>query len=97
MSGLYSFLLCLQGVLVVVDNTFMSPYFQRPLELGADIVIESISKYINGNTFSWLLPGSNSYVHVHTLDKNVSGKLHLLHCVPSMTCNGSQTLILATK
>ncbi|ERS96002.1 cystathionine gamma-lyase [Sporothrix schenckii 1099-18] len=38
------------GVLVVVDNTFMSPYLQNPLELGADIVVHSVTKYINGHS-----------------------------------------------
>jgi len=38
------------GALVVVDNTFMSPVLQTPLELGADIVIHSLTKYINGHT-----------------------------------------------
>jgi cystathionine gamma-lyase len=38
------------GTLVVVDNTFMTPYLQRPLDLGADIVVHSITKYINGHT-----------------------------------------------
>src|SRR5688572_6537100 len=37
---------------VVVDNTFMSPYFQRPLELGADIVVHSTTKYLNGHSDS---------------------------------------------
>lgn len=37
------------GILLSVDNTFASPYNQRPLELGADIVIESLTKYINGH------------------------------------------------
>lgn len=36
-------------LLLVVDNTFLSPYFQRPLELGADIVMHSTSKYLNGH------------------------------------------------
>jgi cystathionine gamma-lyase len=36
--------------LLAVDNTFMSPYFQRPLELGADIVMHSTTKYINGHS-----------------------------------------------
>ena len=36
--------------LTVVDNTFMSPYFQRPLELGADIVMHSTTKFINGHS-----------------------------------------------
>lgn len=35
---------------VVVDNTFMSPYFQNPLDLGADIVVHSLTKYINGHS-----------------------------------------------
>lgn len=39
-----------RGVLVAVDNTFMSPYFQRPLELGADFVVHSSTKYINGHS-----------------------------------------------
>lgn len=37
-------------VMTVVDNTFMSPYFQRPIELGADIVVHSLTKYINGHS-----------------------------------------------
>jgi cystathionine gamma-lyase/cystathionine beta-lyase/cystathionine gamma-lyase/homocysteine desulfhydrase len=37
-------------VLLAVDNTFMSPYFQHPLELGADIVIHSTTKYLNGHS-----------------------------------------------
>lgn len=36
-------------ILLVVDNTFMSPYCQQPLKLGADIVVHSITKYINGH------------------------------------------------
>jgi cystathionine beta-lyase/cystathionine gamma-synthase len=39
-----------RGVLLAVDNTFMSPYLQRPLELGADIVIHSTTKYLNGHS-----------------------------------------------
>ena len=35
---------------VVVDNTFMSPYFQNPLELGADFVVHSTTKFINGHS-----------------------------------------------
>ncbi|MCD8173673.1 MAG: PLP-dependent aspartate aminotransferase family protein [Alistipes sp.] len=39
-----------KGVLVVVDNTFLSPYFQRPLALGADVVVHSSTKYIGGHS-----------------------------------------------
>ncbi|KAK5987347.1 Cystathionine gamma-lyase [Cladobotryum mycophilum] len=38
------------GILVVVDNTFLSPYVQTPLDLGADIVVHSVTKYINGHS-----------------------------------------------
>ncbi|HET6283830.1 MAG TPA: PLP-dependent aspartate aminotransferase family protein [Polyangia bacterium] len=37
-------------VLLVVDNTFMTPYFQRPLQLGADLVVHSTTKYLNGHS-----------------------------------------------
>ena len=38
------------GLLVVVDNTFASPMLQRPLELGADLVVHSATKYLNGHS-----------------------------------------------
>ncbi|WP_411969183.1 PLP-dependent transferase [Mesorhizobium sp. B283B1A] len=38
-----------RGVKVAVDSTFASPALQRPLELGADIVIHSLTKYLNGH------------------------------------------------
>ena len=38
------------GATVAVDNTFMTPYFQRPLELGADIIVHSVTKYLNGHS-----------------------------------------------
>lgn len=39
-----------RGVLSVVDNTFATPYLQRPLELGADLVVHSTTKYLNGHS-----------------------------------------------
>jgi cystathionine gamma-lyase len=38
------------GIMVVVDNTFLSPYVQNPLDHGADIVVHSVTKYINGHS-----------------------------------------------
>ena len=38
------------GVISVADNTFMSPFFQRPLELGIDVVVHSMTKYLNGHS-----------------------------------------------
>lgn len=39
-----------RNLLLVVDNTFLSPFFQRPLQLGADIVVHSTTKYLNGHS-----------------------------------------------
>jgi cystathionine gamma-lyase len=39
-----------RGIKVVVDNTFMTPFFQRPLALGADVVLHSVTKYLNGHS-----------------------------------------------
>lgn len=38
-----------EGCMVMVDNTFCTPYIQRPLELGADVVLHSATKYLNGH------------------------------------------------
>lgn len=40
------------GAIVVVDNTFCSPYLQRPIELGADVVVHSTTKFLNGHSDS---------------------------------------------
>jgi cystathionine beta-lyase/cystathionine gamma-synthase len=39
-----------RNITVVVDNTFLSPYLQRPIELGAHIVVHSMTKYLNGHS-----------------------------------------------
>jgi len=39
-----------RGARLVVDNTFMTPFFQRPLALGADVVLHSVTKYLNGHS-----------------------------------------------
>ncbi|AKN31775.1 cystathionine gamma-synthase [Clostridium carboxidivorans P7] len=38
------------GILTIVDNTFMTPYLQKPIELGADIVVHSATKYLGGHS-----------------------------------------------
>lgn len=38
-----------KGILVVVDNTFCSPYLQRPIEMGVDVVLHSMTKFLNGH------------------------------------------------
>jgi cystathionine gamma-lyase len=59
------------GAKVVVDNTFMSPYFQKPLDLGADFVLHSLTKYINGH--SDVVGGA-----VITRDKAAAERLYFL-------------------
>ncbi len=59
------------GAIVVVDNTFASPYLQRPLELGADIVVHSTTKYIGGH--SDLIGG-----FVATNDPTIAERLYFL-------------------
>ncbi len=82
--------------ILVVDNTFMSPYFQRPLELGADIVMHSTTKYIGGH--SDLIGGA-----VITSNKDIYEKLRFIQnavgAVPSpfdcwLVLRGVKTLAL---
>lgn len=60
------------GLLLIVDNTFLTPYFQRPLELGADLVVHSGTKYLCGHNDT--LAG-----FVVTADDSLSEKLRFLH------------------
>lgn len=67
-----------RGASVMVDNTFMTPYFQRPLSLGADVVVHSATKYLNGHgdTLGGLIIGSSDYIKStrHTA-KNIGGAI----------------------
>jgi cystathionine gamma-lyase len=60
------------GALLTVDNTFLSPYYQRPLALGADLVLHSSTKFINGH--SDLIGGV-----VVTDDEELAGRLDFLN------------------
>lgn len=55
------------GCLLAVDNTFLTPYFQNPLELGADVVIHSATKYLEGHNDT--LGGFLVTNHAETADK----------------------------
>jgi methionine-gamma-lyase len=54
-----------RGIDLIVDNTFPTPYYQSPLELGASIVIHSATKYIggHGDTVAGVVVGSNDFIH----------------------------------
>lgn len=60
------------GCIVIVDNTFLSPYFQNPLELGADIVVHSGTKYLGGHND--VLAG-----FVATKDDEISERLDFIY------------------
>jgi methionine-gamma-lyase len=60
---------------VIVDNTFMTPYLQRPLELGADLVVHSATKYLNGHgdVIAGFVVGRSE--DIHYIRKNIVGDL----------------------
>jgi cystathionine gamma-synthase len=61
-----------KDAIVVVDNTFATPYLQRPLELGADVVVHSTTKYLGGH--SDVIGG-----FVATTDPTIAERLRFLH------------------
>jgi methionine-gamma-lyase len=67
-----------RGAKVFIDNTFMTPYFQQPLLLGADVVIHSATKYLNGHgdTIGGVIIGTSEFIKRarHTA-KNLGGAL----------------------
>lgn len=67
-------------LLTLVDNTFMSPYFQRPLEMGADVVVHSTTKYINGH--SDVVGGA-----IITRDDELGGKIAFIVNATGTACS----------
>jgi methionine-gamma-lyase len=66
------------GIMTMVDNTFMSPYFQRPLELGADVVIHSLTKYLGGHSdlVGGIVVGSEAFIKaLDPVLKNTGGTI----------------------
>jgi cystathionine beta-lyase len=67
------------GALTIVDNTFMSPYLQRPLEFGADIVVHSATKYLGGhsNVVAGLIAVNNKglWDKLHFIQNSTGGVL----------------------
>ena len=59
------------GALTVVDNTFLTPYFQKPLQLGADIVTHSSTKYLGGHN------DTISGIVVVKDDEEIAEKIHI--------------------
>ena len=87
------------GALTIVDNTFATPYFQRPLELGADIVWHSSTKYINGHSD---LIGGIAVLNDDGLAARLQFILNSAGAVPGpfdawLTLRGTKTLALRMR
>ncbi len=77
------------GAITVCDNTFLSPYFQNPLQLGVDIVVHSTTKYINGH--SDVVGGA-----VVVKDQAIAEKIGFLQNAMG-TCAGPQDCFLVLR
>jgi cystathionine beta-lyase len=77
------------NVLLAVDNTFATPYLQRPLELGADIVMHSVTKYLGGH--SDLVMGA-----LIVKDKDLADRLYFIQNASGAVC-GPQDSFLALR
>ena len=87
------------GALTIVDNTFASPYFQRPLDLGADIVWHSSTKYLNGHSD---VIGGIAVLNDDALGARLQFALNSAGAVPGpmdswLTLRGTKTLALRMR
>jgi cystathionine gamma-synthase len=82
------------GAKVVVDNTFATPYLQRPLELGADVVVHSTTKYLGGHSD---VVGGAVICSEEALDEQFGGRQNNIGAIPGpfdayLTLRGTKTL-----
>jgi methionine-gamma-lyase len=70
------------NILLVIDNTFSSPHLQKPLDLGADVVLHSITKFINGHA---------DIVGGIVVTKEQESYTKIRHCMAYMGCNMDPT------
>ena len=87
------------GVLVAVDNTFASPFFQKPLALGADIVVHSTTKYVCGHSD---VVGGAVIVNDRSLADQIAFHQNCVGAVPGpwdayLTLRGAKTLALRMR
>lgn len=79
---------------LVVDNTFLSPYLQRPIELGADIVVHSMTKYLNGHSDctggAVVLTRSEDAERIYFIQRSAGAGLAPMDCF--LTSRGIKTL-----
>ncbi|MBU0554055.1 cystathionine gamma-synthase [Myxococcota bacterium] len=88
-----------RGLSVIVDNTFMSPYLQRPLALGADIVIHSATKYLGGHSDIILgaaITNDDAIAQrLHFIQKSTGGVPGPMDCF--LALRGTKTLAVRMK
>jgi len=81
---------------LVVDNTFLTPYLQRPIELGAHIVVHSLTKYLNGHSDATggavILTRPDDVDRIHFLQKSAGAGLAPMDCF--LTSRGLKTLVV---
>ena len=87
------------GALLVVDNTFASPYLQKPLELGADVVLHSVTKFINGHAD---VVGGIVVARTEALYKQLRAMVVIMGCnmdphQASMVSRGLKTLAIRVE
>lgn len=82
------------GVVHAVDNTFLTPYYQRPLELGADLVVHSTTKYLDGHnaTLGGAVVAAGEELHEKMRFIQKSGGFIMSPQVAWLTLQGSKTL-----
>ncbi len=78
-----------RGITTICDNTFLSPYFQRPIELGIDVVVHSTTKYVNGH--SDVVGGA-----VIVKDPELAGRIKFLQNAMG-TCSGPLECFLVLR
>jgi cystathionine beta-lyase/cystathionine gamma-synthase len=82
------------GALHVTDNTFLTPYYQRPLELGADVVVHSTTKFLDGHnaTLGGAVVAANADLHDRIAFARLSAGLVMSPQVAWLTLQGVKTL-----
>ena len=87
------------GLKVIVDNTFMSPYFQQPLSFGADVVVHSCTKYLGGHSdvvMGVAITDDDGIAeHLHFIQKSVGATPGPMDCF--LVLRGTKTLAVRMK
>jgi len=83
-----------RGILHVTDNTFLTPYYQRPVELGADVIIHSTTKFLDGHnaTLGGAVVVNDADLHEKVAFARISAGLVMSPMVAWLTLQGTKTL-----